>query len=199
MTQYFWKNIVCVCIYIYTQANFGFGCALMPSYLQILPPKAAFFSFRIQSRCVRLEAALLRMVSVWYQSTARAIREQTDHYAFESLSRYFDVIHWSFCTAPLKVEHTYCLLSRDFPSFLSMGLQKCRDTHPVSVERQWTEGRPASASILPAGVAVGQRYFIYIYIYIWAVDQNIFKLQLYSEYGLKVHILIFNLRVFSSQ
>ncbi len=95
---------------IYTQANFGFGRALMPSYLEIHPPKAAFFSFRIQSRCVRLEAALLRMVSVWYQSTARAIREQTDHYAFESLSRYFDVIHWSFCTAPLKVEHTYCLL-----------------------------------------------------------------------------------------
>ncbi len=29
-------------------------------------------------RCVRLEAALRRMVSVWHQSTARAIREQTD-------------------------------------------------------------------------------------------------------------------------
>ncbi len=31
--------------------------------------------------------------------------EQT--YAFELLSRYFDVIHWPFCAAPLKVERTY--------------------------------------------------------------------------------------------
>ncbi len=31
-----------------SEANFGFGCALMPSYLEMLPPKAAFFSFRMQ-------------------------------------------------------------------------------------------------------------------------------------------------------
>ncbi len=30
------------------------------------------------NRCVRLEAALSRMISVWHHSTARAIREQTD-------------------------------------------------------------------------------------------------------------------------
>ncbi len=28
-------------------------------------------------------------------------------YAFEWLSRYFDVIHWLFCAAPLKVERAY--------------------------------------------------------------------------------------------
>ncbi len=34
---------------------------------------------------------------------------------------------------------------------------------------------------------------------ILAADQNIFKLQLYNEYWLKVHILSFNLRAFSSK
>ncbi len=32
-----------------SEANFGFGRALMPSYLGMLSPKAAFFSFRMQS------------------------------------------------------------------------------------------------------------------------------------------------------
>ncbi len=45
------------------------------------------------------------MISVWHQSTARAIRKQKDQSALLWLSRYFDVIHWSFCTA-LQVEHT---------------------------------------------------------------------------------------------
>ncbi len=31
-----------------SEANFGFGRALMPSYLEMLPPKTAFFSFRMQ-------------------------------------------------------------------------------------------------------------------------------------------------------
>ncbi len=31
-----------------SEANFGFGCALMPSCLGMCPPKAAFFSFRMQ-------------------------------------------------------------------------------------------------------------------------------------------------------
>ncbi len=31
-----------------SEANFGFGRALMPSYLGMCPPKAAFFSFRMQ-------------------------------------------------------------------------------------------------------------------------------------------------------
>ncbi len=31
-----------------SEANFGFGRALMPSYLGMLPPKAAFFSFWMQ-------------------------------------------------------------------------------------------------------------------------------------------------------
>ncbi len=31
-----------------SEANFGFGRALMPSYLEMCPPKAAFFSFRMQ-------------------------------------------------------------------------------------------------------------------------------------------------------
>ncbi len=31
-----------------SEANFGFGHALMPSYLGMCPPKAAFFSFRVQ-------------------------------------------------------------------------------------------------------------------------------------------------------
>ncbi len=60
------------------------------------------------NRCVRLEAALRRMINVWHQSTARVIKEQTDPYAFESLSRYFDVTQRSFCTALLQVEHTWC-------------------------------------------------------------------------------------------
>ncbi len=47
------------------------------------------------------------IISVWYQSTVRTIREQMDPYVFEPLSRYFNVIHWSFCAAPLQVEHTY--------------------------------------------------------------------------------------------
>ncbi len=33
-----------------SEANFGFGRALMPSYLGMLPPKTAFFSFRMQPR-----------------------------------------------------------------------------------------------------------------------------------------------------
>ncbi len=31
-----------------SEANFGFGHALMPSYLGMPPPKAAFFSFGMQ-------------------------------------------------------------------------------------------------------------------------------------------------------
>ncbi len=34
-----------------SEANFGFGRALMPSCLEMLPPKAAFFSFRMQPKC----------------------------------------------------------------------------------------------------------------------------------------------------
>ncbi len=34
-----------------SEANFGFGHALMPSYLEMCPPKAAFFSFRMQPKC----------------------------------------------------------------------------------------------------------------------------------------------------
>ncbi len=41
-----------------------------------------------------------------HQSTMRAIKEQTDPYAFISLSRYFDVTQWSFCAALLQVKHT---------------------------------------------------------------------------------------------
>ncbi len=69
-----------------------------PSYLA--PPLNKY------KRCFRLEAALRRMISVWHQSTARAIRKYNDTSALLSLSRYFDVIHWSFCAAPLQVEHT---------------------------------------------------------------------------------------------
>ncbi len=46
----------------------------------------------LSNRCVRLEAALHRVISVRHQSTARVIREQMDPDAFESLSLYFDVI-----------------------------------------------------------------------------------------------------------
>ncbi len=33
-----------------SEANFGFGRALMPSYLEMRPLKAAYFSFRMQPR-----------------------------------------------------------------------------------------------------------------------------------------------------
>ncbi len=36
-----------------SEANFGFGRALMPSYLGMCPPKAAFFSFRMQPLFLR--------------------------------------------------------------------------------------------------------------------------------------------------
>ncbi len=45
------------------------------------------------------------MISVRHQSTARVIRKYTS--AFVWLSQDCDVIHWSFCAAPLQVEHTY--------------------------------------------------------------------------------------------
>ncbi len=48
------------------------------------------------------------MVSVLHQSTARTIREQTDP-MLSNGSQYFDIIHWPFCAAPLKVERAYCL------------------------------------------------------------------------------------------
>ncbi len=34
-----------------SEANFGFGHALMPSNLEMCPPKAAFFSFWMQPKC----------------------------------------------------------------------------------------------------------------------------------------------------
>ncbi len=37
-----------------SEANFGFERALMPSCLGMCPPKAAFFSFRMQPWCVVL-------------------------------------------------------------------------------------------------------------------------------------------------
>ncbi len=36
-----------------SEANFGFGRTLMPSFLGMLPPKAAFFSFRMQPLSAR--------------------------------------------------------------------------------------------------------------------------------------------------
>ncbi len=59
-------------------------------------------------RCVRLEAAPSRMISVWHHSTARAIREQTD----PMLSNHSrgTLIYWSFCSTPHQVEHTYSIL-----------------------------------------------------------------------------------------
>ncbi len=63
----------------------------------------------IDDMCVRLEAALHRMITVLHQSTARGIKEQMDHYVFESLSRYFDVAQWSFYAVLLQVEHTTAL------------------------------------------------------------------------------------------
>ncbi len=63
----------------------------------------------IDNRWDRLEAALRRMITVWHQSTARAIKEQTDPYALVSLSRYFDVTQWSFCVVLLQVYLTCCL------------------------------------------------------------------------------------------
>ncbi len=65
----------------------------------------------IDERCVRLEAALHRMITVWHQSTTRAIKEQMDtnqSNAFVSLSRYSDVTQWTFCAALLQVEYTWC-------------------------------------------------------------------------------------------
>ncbi len=44
-------------------------------FLQI---NSSYIYIGVFLRCVRLEAALRRMLSVWHQSTARAIREPTD-------------------------------------------------------------------------------------------------------------------------
>jgi len=35
-----------------SEANIGFGCAMMPSYLGMHPQRAAFLSFRMQPWCV---------------------------------------------------------------------------------------------------------------------------------------------------
>ncbi len=40
------------------------------------------------------------MTSKYRESDKKAVGS----YAFESLSRYFDVIRWAFCAAPLQVE-----------------------------------------------------------------------------------------------
>ncbi len=53
-------------------------------------------------RCVRLEAVLRRMISVWHQSNARAIRKHKDRSALLSLSWYFDVI---LCSAASSRRH----------------------------------------------------------------------------------------------
>ncbi len=52
------------------------------------------------ARRIRREAALHRMITVskYRESDKKAVRS----YAFESLSRYFDVIRWSFCTASIR-------------------------------------------------------------------------------------------------
>ncbi len=46
-----------------------------------------------------------RMTSKYRESDQKAVGS----YAFESLSRYFDVIRWSFCSALLQVECAYRL------------------------------------------------------------------------------------------
>lgn len=38
-----------------------------------------------------------------YDMTTKVIREQVDPYAFESLTRYFDVIHWFVSAASLQL------------------------------------------------------------------------------------------------
>ncbi len=45
-----------------------------------------------------------RMTSKYRESDKRA----DGSYAFKSLSRYFDVIRWSFCAVLLQVERAYC-------------------------------------------------------------------------------------------
>ncbi len=41
-----------------SEANFGLGRALMPSYCGMCPRKAAFFSFRMQPRCAMCVSCL---------------------------------------------------------------------------------------------------------------------------------------------
>ncbi len=49
----------------------------------------------------------IRPIGVWHQKYCRSFREQTAPHAFESLSRYFDVIERSVCAALLQIQCTY--------------------------------------------------------------------------------------------
>ncbi len=91
-------------------------------------PRAFAICWPIDDRCVWLEAALRRIITVWHQSTVRAIKELMDPYVFVSLSRYFDVTQWSSCTALLQVEHTWC----HRPSPMA---DRHHDVEPIRVSR----------------------------------------------------------------
>ncbi len=56
------------------------------------------------NRCFRPEAALHRMINVWHQSIARAIRKLKDPSALLSLSRYFDVILCSAASSRTRLK-----------------------------------------------------------------------------------------------
>ncbi len=63
--------------------------------------------------CVTLGAFDLAALRKNGQSMTSKYRESDKRdwsYAFEGLSRYFDVIHWPFCIASLKVERAYSIL-----------------------------------------------------------------------------------------
>ncbi len=49
-----------------SEANFGFGRALMPSYLGMLPPKAAFFSFWMQPRGAAIRYSGSVLLRYWH-------------------------------------------------------------------------------------------------------------------------------------
>ncbi len=78
------------------------------------------FGDHVNNRCVQLEAALRRMISVCHESITRAIRKQNDLSALLWLSWYCDVIHWSFCAAPLQVERLNNFMLFVVPAWMVM-------------------------------------------------------------------------------
>ncbi len=82
----------------------GVYSALFTSRMQtllLLPCYAVLFgAFDLKQRLQNDH----RMTSKYRESYKKAVGS----YAFKSLSRYFDVIRWSFCTAPLQVERASC-------------------------------------------------------------------------------------------
>ncbi len=101
----------------------------------------------IDDRCVQLEAAQRRMMSVWHQSTTRVIKEQTDLWGHTDIILYFNnnsdhsALHCFKSNTPDAIVHHRCLIDITMLSLYRWAVIVIPPSYPphpnTRSERKW--------------------------------------------------------------